>query len=642
MRRALVHLAFVALAAIATRARAEEPVALTVSGSAAPGFSSKSKEGDRPRDTPDAAALLEGLPGLRVRRLGGEASFATLSIRGAASNQVAISFAGVPLTGASDPSLDLATLPLWPGAAARVYRTFAPAHLGGGYLGGIVDIAPMELGKNRTEVYNAAGSFGSYRMRVADTHAIGAFRVGAGVSYHRTEGDFRYFDPFRGIDGEVVRRTNNAAQQLAGVIQARHESDRWTWLLTTLLGLRRDGIGGPFDRPALATHMDRDRQLFAIEARKRDEDGRFVARLWGRRDGRTFEDPRAEQAFLPSRSLDRVLAAGFAFGRSLTLARLTLDPRVDGSFEQRDGERTLPARAPTHARARIALALDATYQLASSTSIVLAARGDVRRDTGERAELLPVAHLGAEHLFSDTLALGAHVGTLARPPGFLELLGDGGIYSPAPGLRSERSYAADLGLRARGARAKVSWEAELVGFAWEVRDLILLRPVGLLSLRAENVEAARIAGGELSVAASTGPVRMVVSYTRLVTEDRTSDPVSRGARLPGRPDHDLTVDASARIGPVTLRYGFDLVSTTSLDRAGTRELPTRVFHGAGARLDLGSVSVIGEVMNLFDQRTVDVLYESGARPRFDRYPISDFLGYPLPGRRFSLSIRGAL
>lgn len=638
MRRALTILAVLATAA---RARAEEPVALTVTGSAAPGFSTRAKEGDRPRDTPDAAALLEGLPGLRVRRLGGEASFATLSIRGAASNQVAISFAGVPLTGASDPSLDLATLPLWPGAAARVHRTFAPAHLGGGYLGGIVDIAPMELGKNRTEVYNAAGSFGSYRMRVADTHAIGAFRVGAGVSYHRTDGDFRYFDPFRGVDGVDVRRTNNGAQQLASVVQARHESDRWTWLLTSLLGLRRDGIGGPFDRPALATHMDRDRQLFAIEARKRDDDGRFLARLWGRRDARTFEDPLAEQAFLPSRARDRVLAAGFAFGRSIAFDHLTLDPRVDGSFERRDGERTLPARAPTHARARIALALDATYKL-GDTSIVLATRGDVRRDTGERAELLPVAHLGAEHLFNDSLSLGAHVGTLARPPGFLELLGDGGIYTPAPGLRSERSYAADLGLRARGRRAKVVWEAELVGFAWEVRDLILLRPVGLLSLRAENVEAARIAGGELSVAASTGPVRMVVSYTRLLTEDRTSDPVTRGARLPGRPEHDLTVDASARLGPVTLRYGFDLVSTTSLDRAGTRELPTRVFHGAGARLDLKAVSVIAEVMNLFDQRTVDVLYESGARPRFDRYPISDFLGYPLPGRRFSLAIRAAL
>lgn len=635
MQRAAVLLAIIATAA---PARAEEPVALTVTGSSAPGFSSKSKEGDRPRDTPDAAALLEGLPGLRVRRLGGEASFATLSIRGAASNQVAISFAGVPLTGASDPSLDLATLPLWPGATARVYRTFAPAHLGGGYLGGIVDLAPMELGRDRTEVYNAAGSFGSYRMRVADTHSIGAFRIGAGVSYHRTDGDFRYYDPFR--DAEV-RRTNNGAQQLSGVVQARHESERWTWLLTTLLNLRRDGIAGPFDRPALATQMSRDRQLFAIEARKRDDDGRFLARLWGRRDGRNFEDPLAEQGFLPSSTRDRVYAIGFAFGRSATFSRLTLDPRVDGSFERRDGERTLPARAPSHSRARVALALDATYKIGDS-SIVLSARGDVRRDTEERAEVLPVAHLGAEHLFNDTVSLAAHVGTLARPPSFLELLGDGGIYSAAPGLRSERSLAADLGLRARGKHARVQWEAELVGFAWQVRDLIVIRPVGLLTLRAENVEGARIAGGELSVAASTGPFRLVASYTRLYTEDRSSDPTTRGRRLPGRPEHDLTVDASARIGPVTLRYGFDVVSSTALDRTATKVFPTRVFHGAGARVDIRSISILAEVINLLDQRTVDVLYESGSKPRFGPYPLSDFLGYPLPGRRFTLAIRGTL
>lgn len=614
------------------RARADEGgQSLTVTGSSASGFSNRATEGSRPRDTPDAAALLEGLPGLRVRRLGGEGGFATLSIRGAASNQVAISFAGVPLTGASDPSLDLATLPLWPGAVARVHRTFAPAAVGGGYLGGIVDVQPMDLAASRSETYNGYGSFGSYRLRLASTQSIGAFRVGAGVTYHRTAGDFVYFQP--AAIAEDVRRKNNDSQQLAGVVQARNDGDRWTWLLTTLLMGRRDGVAGPYDYPASGTSMTRDRELFAIETRKRDDDGRFLARVWGRRDGRTFEDPLAEVGFLPSSTRTRVVAAGFAVGRSLIAGRWTLDPRVDGSLEGQNA---------TYSRARIAPAVDVTYRFSDATSVVLAGRGDVRRDTGQRAELLPVVHLGAEHAFNEVATVGAHIGTLARPPSFLELLGDGGIYQPSPGLRSERSYAADLGVRARGKYANLRWEAELVGFAWEVRDLIVVFPVGARTLHAENVGAARIAGAEASFAAMTGPLRASASYTRLVTENRGSEKSSQGAPLPGRPGHDLTVDVSVKISSLTLRYGFDLVSATTLDRAGTRVLPARSFHGFGVRLDVRTLSILAEVANVFDQRTVNALYESGGRPRFEAYPMSDFLGYPLPGRRFTLAIRGVL
>lgn len=637
MRRAAILIAILAT----TPARADEPVSLTVSGSMAPGFSARSQEGDRPRDTPDTAALLEGLPGLRVRRLGGEGGFATLSIRGAASNQVAINFAGVPLTGAADPSLDLATLPLWPGAVARVHRTFAPAHLGGGYLGGIVDLQPMALGRDRTEVYNAYGSFGSYRMRGADTHAIGNVRIGAGVSYHRTEGDFLFFHPFTGIEGQDIRRTNNAARQLASVVMARHDGDRWAWLFTGLFTGREDGIAGTFDYPTRATHLSRNRALVALEARKRADDGRFLARIWGRRDGRAFDDPLAEQGLSPAFSRERIASFGFAFGRSLNLSRFTLDTRVEGITERSDGERSASAD-PLRTRLRSALAIDVTYRPSDLTSLVLATRGDVRRDTGERAELLPVAHLGVEHLLSDSVAIGAHVGTLARPPSFLELLGDGGVYSPAPGLKSERSYAADLGVRARGTRSRVRWEAELVGFAWEVKNLIAVLPSGIRSLRAENIGAARVLGAEVSLAASTGPIRAVASYTRLFTENRTVESSTTGAPLPGRPEHDLTFDVSVKLSGLTLRYGLDLVSATTLDRNATKEVPTRVFHGAGARVDFKSIAVLAEVANLFDRRTVNVLYESGPRPQFQPYPITDFLGYPLPGRRFTLAIRGTL
>ncbi len=639
--RALVGIAVVLMTG---RASAEEPNTLTVTGSSATSFGSRAKEGERPRDTPDAAALLEGLPGLRVRRLGAESSFATVSIRGAASNQVMISFAGVPLTGAADPSTDLATLPLWPGAVARVHRTFAPAHVGGGYLGGVVDLQPMELASRRsTEVYNAFGSFGSYRLRIADTRTnVLGFRVGAGVSYLRTNGDFTYFDPGLGRD---TRRTNSDSAQLAGVVHARRDDEKWSWLVTLLGTTRHDGVAGSFIRPTLATEMFRDRLLAAIEARRRDDDGRTLARVWARRDGRTFEDPLGELGFLAGRSENRVLAVGSTVGRSHRASdHVTFDLRLDGAFEGSRGSPRIddPSFSPTRDRLRLGAALDVLLQPTRTTTIALAHRSDVYADSGNDVAsgnaFLPVTHLGVEHALGDNVTVGGHIGTVARAPSFLELLGDGGVYAPSPKLRSERGYAADLGVRAHAGK-KVRFDVEAVGFAWEVRDLIVVVPVSVRFLRAENFGAARIVGGELSVAASTGPFRALVSYTRLHTENRTSIASERGAPLPGRPDHDLTTDLSARVGRVTFRYGFDVVSSTTLDRSGINRMPTRVYHSAGVRLDASPVSVIAEIINILDQRTVDVNYETGSP--FRAYPISDFLGYPLPGRRFNLAVRGS-
>lgn len=640
--RIAAALALIAAAAPA-RARADDaPITIEVQGSSAPSFTSKAKEGDRPRDVPDAAALLEGLPGLRVRRLGAASSFATLSIRGAASNQIAVNLAGVPLTGAADPSLDLATLPLWPGASARAHRTFAPAWLGGGYLGGIVEIKPIELSSRpRTEVYDALGSFGAYRLRIADARPLGAsWRIATGLSASRTDGDFLYWDPHAERD---VRRTNAASAQVAGLVQARHDGDAWTVIATALATTRRDGVAGSFERPSIGTRLFRDRQLAAIEARRGDDDGRFLVRGWARRDGRTFEDPLGEQALLAGTTFDRVLAAGWSLGRSFRLGpALVLDARLDESIEASSGLR-LYGPSPVRERVRFGASLDATWRVSDVLSVVSAARADLRNDQGEGApgqrEVLPAAHLGFERTFGAHLALAGHAGLVSRPPSFLELLGDGGVYTPNPRLASERAMAGDLGVRAAFGR-RVRFELEAVGFASRVRDLIVISPVGLRSLRAENVGDALVIGGEVSLAATAGPVRAIASYTRLHTEDRTSNVSASGAPLPGRPAHDLTLDASITVGPAILRYGLDVVSSTNLDRAGLRVLPTRVFHGVGAKVTVSrTMTALLEIANLFDQRTVDVLYDSGSLRPFARYPTSDFLGYPLPGRRWTFALR---
>ena len=232
MRRPRLAVRTVAVAWLLDAARlpsahAEDPddEVLVRGATQASGFVSRARIEDAPREITDAASLVEPLPGVHVRRLGADDSFATLSIRGSSSTQVAVYLAGVPLTGGADPTLDLATLPLWPGARARVHRSFAPAALGRGSLGGTLVLdPPSPRSPASTEVWAAAGSFGSRRIRLGDVRGDpDGVRVATGLSASRSDDDFAYLDPLatqaRGTDVFATRENagHAAAAGLASV-----------------------------------------------------------------------------------------------------------------------------------------------------------------------------------------------------------------------------------------------------------------------------------------------------------------------------------------------------------------------------------------------------------------------------------------
>src|ERR1019366_4679266 len=220
--------AALALARLTLVAAALAQDEVTVRGTAAGDWTARADERDATREITDAASLVEPLPGVHVRRFGGDDSFATLSIRGSSSNEVAVMLAGVPLTGGADPTLDLATLPLWPGAVARVHRSFAPASLGPGSLGGTLVLdPPRATAPAPTDVWAAAGSFGEARLRVANVTTVtsgvgGGARVATAVSASRTDNDFTYVDPFaaavgRDVSTRLLNGGHSAANGLASV-----------------------------------------------------------------------------------------------------------------------------------------------------------------------------------------------------------------------------------------------------------------------------------------------------------------------------------------------------------------------------------------------------------------------------------------
>jgi hypothetical protein len=652
--------AWAALASAATvtlassRSSADDEV--VVRETKATGFVSTAKIEASPREVTDLASLLEPMPGVHVRRLGPDDSFSTLSIRGSASTQVAVYLAGVPLSGGADPTLDLATLPLWPGVRARVFRSFAPATLGPGSLGGTLAIDPPAAdGPLATEVWGAVGSFGARRMRVADVRALddaGRARVVTALSASRSDDDFSYFDPLASSAGREVlsTRTNAGHAAVNGLASVElPAAARWRLTTTVLAQMRRQELPGTIKAPTPGQKLESDRLLAALELVQPVGAGDGVARVWGRREGLHLrDDPRVASGLGPTRSDDAIVAAGASLGWRGPLSRaLAWEVRAEGTGERFAPGTWVGALAPPAAdRASFGAATSFVLRPDRDWALALDGRADFWNDASSetsRGRALPTGHAGVEHV-RGPVTLASHVGFVARPPSFVELYGNRGAFLGNASLQSESAVTADLGARwsARGEALRAA--VELVGFATWADDLIVFVYEGAFGrARASNIGRSTLRGVEASARVGAGPVELHASYTGLATANASECAAASPSRcerppLPGRPEHDLYADLGVAIGFLRLRYGLDVVAGTFADRTGTVEVPPRALQSAGLRADVPGAPGLRlalDVRNLFDVRTGT--YDGAFGPV--REPLGDAFEYPLPGRSFLLSAR---
>jgi iron complex outermembrane receptor protein len=261
-------------------------------------------------------------------------------------------------------------------------------------------------------------------------------------------------------------------------------------------------------------------------------------------------------------------------------------------------------------------------------------------DGGVATDIVPSGHVGAAYRIGEGATISTHIGFLRRFPSFAELYGDRGSLVGDPRLRIERALSADLGVQGAVRFGRVVMGYEVAGFVTDAGDLILFLPLGLRTFRASNVGAALLAGAEGSASLVAKNLKTTLSYTFLYTNNRSDDPLSHGQPLPGRPIHDFSYDASYRIGPLRVRYGVDALAGTTVDTAANLIVPPRFFHGAGLSLDVPRFTGLRiglEVQNLFDVRVMRV--PSPLTNTLVAVPVSDFLGFPLPGRSFWATLR---
>ena len=169
--------------------------------------------------------VLDAQPGVRVQRLGGPGSLATLSIRGSSPEQVLVTLDGVPLNDAAGGPVDLSRLPVGNLARVEIYRGVSPVAFGASAIGGVLALETQSGGRRRLEATVSGGSWWERGVRLFGADVFGAGDVAVGIDYAGARGDFTYWNDggtrFDASDDTRVQRQNAAFDQVSALAKGR-------------------------------------------------------------------------------------------------------------------------------------------------------------------------------------------------------------------------------------------------------------------------------------------------------------------------------------------------------------------------------------------------------------------------------------
>ncbi|MBL8948335.1 MAG: TonB-dependent receptor [Myxococcales bacterium] len=632
-------------------------------------------EGERraaPRD--GLAETLAAAPAVHVRSLGGLGQFGAVSIRGSAPQQVGMFLDGVPLGSSMAGLVDTGEVPIDGISRVEIHRGYVPVAYGASALGGAIDLVSATA-EDGARVEGGLGSWWTRRLGARVGLGTKRLRIGVGATYAGSTGDFRFYDD-RGTQGSgddrMSRRSGNAYDRIVAQLRIDVRRGRWRVGVHELAMIRRVGVPGPGSAQAVAARNDQVASRTIVRARREvgGPGGRLEWLLGIGVEGRRFVDPAAEigvgvddqrQASVDVYASPRWRTPLWrdAYLGVMADARtewIAIDQRVARTAGAPDGDaerRRLGIGAGLELEQflwsdRIHLVPAVRVDAVASAFAVPRGHGE-QDDRGRDARVGAASpRMGARAAVLPWLVLRGSVGRYFRAPTLVELFGDRGYFVGNEGLDPERGVVADGGasIEARGRAGSLT--GHVAGFWVRSRELIQWISAGSVA-RPENIAAALVRGLETSWIARSPHDRLElqIHYTFLDARDRSGDPGRDGHALPGRPMHDLFARSSfgwlfhprgVAVEP-RLNYTVELVARTFLDPSGRYVLPPRALQAIGVQAQIaGRVLLALEVRNLLDVRstTVDIPV-AGTRPA--PVAISDFIGYPLPGRSVWASAR---
>lgn len=642
----------------------------------------------------DLAGVLDAVPGATVRRLGGLGDFAAVRLRGSTFQQVELFLDGVPLNPNGDAVIDLSTLPVSSFSEMLVYRGFSPARYGSAAMGGVIDLitassAPASIGVS-------GGSWGTLHTFGAAQPCLGLTDVLLTFDQLHTNGDWPYFDDqgtdFNRFDDRTPVREHNRIDRASGVARVRTLAPALGATLSVLdvPSWTSEELTGTIFNPTTGATWNGVRNLLVLDTDVRHAGGRrahgFVPgwrlqpRIWWSYRDETLKDllgetsvgekwtrgiwntagGQVEAVTLPLRWLSTsvLLRAREDNFRPFNLLE-TDDASGDGERIRRALDGALSADAwiePGLGRITVSPVLQVDVldnHLLGDVPFQEMAVSPGIDDLG--IYVLPRGAVSWNLIGPFTVRGSA--GLYARPPELTELFGDQGVITGNTDLVAEHGFAVEVGAHvADTAIGPLTVGGDAAYARQRVHDLISYVPNSQQTEHAVNLDEAylRSLEGALSLGLSVHPGAMDLSLhsdsavTQLLARNLDTRPTYSNNALPNLPSLDVSQTTSLSMSAkwldrLTLSHTWSYASATYQDAANQMPIPERDLHSVSAsiRPAPGLPILQASVLNLFDVRGVAV-DRNPLDPDDNALvmkPLTDFVGYPLPGRTVMVTVR---
>ncbi|MEC7986290.1 MAG: TonB-dependent receptor [Myxococcota bacterium] len=616
------------------------------------------------------AHAVRRVAGTHVTQLGGIGDFSALSIRGSSLRQVQVYLDGIPLNPDGSSIINLSALPLNAFSRLEVYRGAAPPSFQSAAMGGVLNLVsdPTQSTLRTTASY---GSWNTYKASAfyAKSESTQPWSFLGFAEYFQTHSNFLYFDNnatlYNRDDDSFQTRINNDKTQVNTLLNGRYE--RGNGRLTLLHGLfhRKEGMPGHIHILSPDERLHSWRHYTMLKGEYHDSMWNLQTQLWYNQQlwyNHTQEElhnnGQTQETQLGFNGHD--ILGGMIEYTSWFRDRILFKTNFSTRWERFQLE-DIPLQSFPSPRTRIQLggSLYANIHLSDSiqltpllqlSSLYLRANPSIpyqeeEEYTRNQNALYPTPRVGFLWQPRDDLSFKLNAGQYIRPPDMTELYGSQRGMIGNETLLPEQGIQVDVGAITRKTRQNWHLQLEATHFWNPSQNRIVFVQNSQRTLIAQNVGRAWVQGIEFALSWGHRDIFLSQSnITHTLSRNLNTDPLVANKVLPRTPAIQLHQHTSFFAGKkLQLSHDWSYTSANYWDEANWYGSTPRSLHNAFVSFTLHARAPSLELscLNITDN-IVEWVPRNGPQSEDNtqiQQAVSDFVGFPIAGRTWMLSVR---